>query len=301
MKNYTPKMVDGVYTVTNIGKTEELKEFFEEVVENNYEKYIAIAKNGQKFMYDDKLKTAKPVSADVEFIQNPHYRKIEVPDVEELIEQAKSETPEEVAAEPATDTFAKPEIQPAQEIVQESEVTEETAKPFDESAEQISLWSEEPAEVKEEVAKEPAAETADTTEVTAEYDETSEVQSLRYENERLELQAADYKAQISMLKDAMSVKEEELNFVQAEKSDLEDGNKKLRAQLDAAIADNNVLREQIESLTAECKESKEKYESLKASIEDVEPIPEQISPAYSLEDHIDEILRRGYEITISKR
>jgi chromosome segregation ATPase len=299
-------MVDGVYTVTNIGKTEELKEFFEEVVENNYEKYIAIAKNGQKFMYDDKLKTAKPVSADVEFIQNPHYRKIEVPDVEELIEQAKSETPEEVAAEPATDTFDKPEIQPAQEIVQEPEVTKETAKPFDESAEQISLWSEEPTEVKEEVIEKPAAETAsaetaDTTEVTTEYDETSEVQSLHYENERLELQAADYKAQISMLKDAMSVKEEELNFVQAEKSDLEDGNKKLRAQLDAAIADNNVLREQIESLTAECKEFKEKYESLKASIEDVEPIPEQISPAYSLEDHINEILRRGYEITISKR
>ena len=301
MKNYTPKMVDGVYTVTNIGKTEELKEFFEEVVENNYEKYIAIAKNGQKFMYDDKLKTAKPVSADVEFIQNPHYRKIEVPDVEELIEQAKSETSEEVTAELATDTFAKPEIQPAQEIVQESEVTEETAKPFDESAEQISLWSEEPTEFKEEVIEKPAAETADTTEVTTEYDETSEVQSLHYENERLELQAADYKAQISMLKDAMSVKEEELNFVQAEKSDLEDGNKKLRAQLDASIADNDALREQIESLTTECKEFKEKYESLKASIEDVEPIPDQISPAYSLEDHINEILRRGYEITISKR
>lgn len=120
------KMVNGVCTITDISRTEELKEFYNYVVENNIEKYMAVAKNNQKFMYDEAQKVARPVPQNTEYNVNPKYRKIEVADVEKLVADAQA-------------VAEKDEPEVAEESVQTEQETPETQKT--DTAEQTMIES----------------------------------------------------------------------------------------------------------------------------------------------------------------
>lgn len=117
------KMIDGVYTITNIRSSEQLADFFKEVVESNFEKYVGITTQGVKYGYNEETHKGFKLSPEVSYVLNPYYKS---EDVTEETEPATVEVEQVIESEPevSVDVINEVEVEPAEtEVVEEHAVT----------------------------------------------------------------------------------------------------------------------------------------------------------------------------------
>lgn len=119
------KMIDGVYTITNIRSSEQLADFFKEVVENNFEKYVGITTQGVKYGYNEETHKGFKLSPEVSYVLNPYYKS---EDVTEETEPATVEVEQVIESEPevSVDVINEVEVEPTEtetEVVEKPAVT----------------------------------------------------------------------------------------------------------------------------------------------------------------------------------
>ena len=125
------KMVGEVYTLTGIDSTSQIRAFYKEVVEGNYEKYVAISVQNIKFKFNNETDKAEMLKPNEEFALNPMYRKVEVTPIDELVSEH-IETAEitevsdvqEVSNDKETENTSNETID--EEIVHTDDVTDKT-------------------------------------------------------------------------------------------------------------------------------------------------------------------------------
>lgn len=127
--NIEKKLVDGVYTITNIRGSDQLADFYDEVIKLNYERYVGISTQNIKFGYNVDTKKAYRLPEGVEFAINPRYKKVETEEVPaepvSVEVEPKLEAEQPIAVNPI-DIVPVEEVQP--EAVEEK-VVEVVAEP----------------------------------------------------------------------------------------------------------------------------------------------------------------------------
>ena len=113
------KMIGDVYTISGIDSTAQVREFFNEVVDGNYEKYVAISVQNIKFKFNREADKAEMLQPSETFALNPLYRKIEPKTIEELVD----EKPEVV--ENSTEQIVEEQPEEIVEDVQETKEPEQ--------------------------------------------------------------------------------------------------------------------------------------------------------------------------------
>ena len=127
------KMVDGVYTITNIRSSEQLADFFKEVVENNFEKYVGITTQGVKYGYNEETHKGFKLSPEVSYVLNPHYKPAEIVDEVEPV-TVEVEQVAEPEPEVNVNVIDEVEVAPAEtEVVEEPVAAVHTETDYEET------------------------------------------------------------------------------------------------------------------------------------------------------------------------
>lgn len=119
MADITMEMEGDVHVIKNVTGTKQLREFYNQVVKNNWEKYVGITTQGIRYGFSSEKNSAVRLADSEMFAINPNYRSSKV--TKEEAEAVKAET---VATEEAKTMQAE---QPKQEEIKPATVESQPA------------------------------------------------------------------------------------------------------------------------------------------------------------------------------
>ena len=117
MNEVVVELEGDVHVIKNVTGTKQLREFYNTVVKNNWEKYVGITTQGIRYGFSSEKNAAVRLSDTEKFAVNPNFRASKV---ENRIAEKKEEVKVEAKAEevkPAEAAEVKPAEQPAQATI----------------------------------------------------------------------------------------------------------------------------------------------------------------------------------------
>lgn len=116
MNEVVVELEGDVHVIKNVTGTKQLREFYNTVVKNNWEKYVGITTQGIRYGFSSEKNAAVRLSDTEKFAVNPNFRASKV---ENRIAEKKEEAKVEVKAEEVKTEEAKPvetaEVKPAEQ------------------------------------------------------------------------------------------------------------------------------------------------------------------------------------------
>lgn len=122
MNEVVVELEGDVHVIKNVTGTKQLREFYNTVVKNNWEKYVGITTQGIRYGFSSEKNAAVRLSDTEKFAVNPNFRASKVENriaekKEEVKVEAKAEEVKAAEAKPVETVEAKPVEQPAQTTI----------------------------------------------------------------------------------------------------------------------------------------------------------------------------------------
>lgn len=268
------KMIDGVYTITGITSTSQVREFYKEVVAQNIEKYVAVTTQNIKFKFNPVSDCAVMLSEDEQFAINPSYRKIEVEPLDKLVEDAekmdeseteieKSEEDVEISAD-KEDTTADNSLAKTESVF-ESEPKEE----IEESAASEETVIEESEPIEDVVVDENESHTDDPN-----FAPVVDTEQLEADNQKLTVLVNELEEKVKLAEERAIEAENQTQYAQKHCKDLED---------------------ELTTVNAKCEEQSLEIKQLRNMIPNEEDVR-----SLSVEKLFDDAAALGYKILLTK-
>lgn len=197
------KMIDGIYTITDITSTSQVREFYKEVVANNIEKYVAITTQNIRFGFNPMSDAAVMLKSDETYALNPSYRKIEVEPIDKLVEEKLEESKEVVVEEVSSEPVESEEV--INDTETEVKVSEETETPVEITEEEVH--TDDPIEPEKEVETFDCSEELKKAEIA--------------ENEKLTALLKEQEDKLSLAEERAAEAEKQAEYTQKHCNDLE--------------------------------------------------------------------------------
>ena len=257
------ELIGDVYTITGIRGSRQLIDFYKQVVQKNYEKYVAITKEGIKYCFDSNTNRALRLEDNKEYALNPAYRPIKTEDAQEekLVE-----------SEDKVDLEIKPEV-----INNEVSTETNAVEDFIQDAESNKI------------IVNPNESTVDITIINTDKDYNiksceSKVEALPADYELIRL---EYEQTINSLKEELNLHKERADMAEKDLNDL----RTIKVLNEGRIQE---FESELVSKIEEIESLKNELDAFKKSIED-----KNIFENIDTDTLIQMLHKKGYTVTIS--